>query len=49
MANPVKNNPVAEQVKDLLSSDTTPVALKCAKVALSAGDGDVGLHRQPRD
>ena len=34
MANPQKNNPVAEQVKDLMSSDTTPVALKCAKVAL---------------
>ena len=43
MANPEKNSPVAEQVKDLLSSDTTPVALKCAKVALAASDSAGGV------
>ena len=43
MANPEKNSPIAEQVKDLLSSDTTPVALKCARAALSAGDGAAGV------
>ena len=43
MANPQKNNPVAEQVKDLMSSDTTPVALKCAKVALATGTAVGGV------
>ncbi len=43
MANPQKNSPVAEQVKDLLSSDTTPVALKCAKVALATADTAGGV------
>ena len=38
MANPAKNSPVAEQLKDFLTSDTTPVALKCAKVALGSAD-----------
>ena len=31
MANPEKNSPVAEQVKDLLSSDITPVALNAPR------------------
>ena len=43
MANPEKNSPVAEQVKDLLSSNTTPVSLKCAKVALAASDSAAGV------
>ncbi len=43
MANPAKNSPVAEQVKDLLSSDSTPVAQKCAKVALPAADAAAGV------
>ena len=43
MANPAKNSPVAEQVKDFLTSDTTPVALKCAKVALAAADAAGGI------
>ena len=43
MANPTKNSPVAEQVKDLLTSDATPVALKCAKVALAALDAGGGV------
>ena len=43
MANPEKNSPVAEQLKDLLTSDTTPVALKCAKVALAAADTAGGI------
>ena len=43
MTNPDKNSPVAEQVKDLLSSDTTPVGLKCAKVALAASDAAAGV------
>ena len=43
MANPEKNSPVAEQVKDMLSSDTTPVAVKCAKVALAAADTAGGI------
>ena len=43
MANPAKNSPVAEQVKDLLSSDSTPVAQKCAKVALAAADAAAGV------
>ena len=43
MANPEKNSPGAEQVKDLLSSDTTPVALKCANVALAAADTGGGI------
>ena len=43
MANPEKNSPVAEQVKDLLSSDTTPVSLQCAKVALAASDSAAGV------
>ena len=43
MANPEKNSPIAEQVKDLLSSDTAPVALKCAKVALGSADTGGGV------
>ena len=43
MANPEKNSPIAEQLKDFMSSDTTPVALKCAKVALGSGDGAGGI------
>lgn len=43
MANPAKNSPVPEQVKDLLTSDTTPVALKCARVALSNSDAAAGI------
>ena len=43
MANPEKNSPVAEQVKDLLISDTTPVALKCATVTLAAADTAGGI------
>ena len=43
MANPEKNSPVAEQVKDMLSSDTTPVAVKCAKVALATSDAAGGV------
>ena len=43
MANPAKNSPVAEQVKDLMTSDTTPIALKCAKVALATGTGAGGV------
>jgi len=43
MANPEKNSPVAEQVKDLLTSDTTPVALKCARAALGAADAAGGI------
>ena len=43
MANPEKNSPVAEQLKDMLTSDTTPVAVKCAKVALSAADTAGGI------
>ena len=43
MANPDKNSPVAEQVKDLLSSDTTPVGLKSTKVALAASDVAAGV------
>ena len=43
MANPAKNSPVAEQLKDLMTSDTTPVALKCAKVALGSADTAGGI------
>ena len=43
MANPAKNSPVAEQLKDFLTSDTTPVALKCAKVALGSADTAGGI------
>ena len=43
MANPAKNSPVAEQVRDLMSSDTTPVSMKCAKVSLGSGDGAGGI------
>lgn len=43
MANPEKNSPVAEQVKDMLTSDTTPVAVKCAKVTLAAADTAGGI------
>ena len=43
MANPAKNSPVAEQIKDLMSSDTIPVALKCARVALAAADTAGGV------
>ena len=43
MPNPAKSSPVAEQVRDLLTSDTTPVSLKCAKVALGSGDGAGGI------
>ena len=43
MANPAKNSPVAEQIKDLMTSDTNPVALKCTKVALGSGDGAGGI------
>ena len=43
MANPEKNSPVAEQLKDLMTSDTTPVALKCAKVALGNVDTAGGI------
>ena len=43
MANPAKNSPVAEQVKDLMTSDTTPIALKCARVALAAADTGGGI------
>ena len=43
MANPAKNSPVAEQLKDLMTSDSTPVALKCAKVALAAADTAGGI------
>ena len=45
MANPDKNSPVAEQVTAMLSSDTNPVALKCAKVALAASDSEGGVFR----
>ncbi len=45
MPNPAKNSPVAEQVKAMLSSDTDPVALKCAKVALTAADSRGGVMR----
>ncbi len=43
MANPSKNSPVAEQVKDLMTSDASPVALRCAKVALGALDTAGGI------
>lgn len=43
MANPAKNSPVAEQLKDLMTSDTSPVALKCAKLALGAADAAGGI------
>ena len=43
MPNPDKNSPVAEQVRDLLSSDTSPVGLKSAKVALAAADAAAGV------
>ena len=43
MANPEKTSPVAEQLKDLMTSDTTPVALKCAKVALGNVDTAGGI------
>ena len=45
MPNPAKNSPVAEQVKAMLSSDTDPVALKCARVALTASDSRGGVMR----
>ncbi len=45
MANPEKNSPIAGQVKDLMSSDVTPVALKCAKVALGDADTPGGVLR----
>ncbi|MCE2405793.1 MAG: hypothetical protein J4F43_11655 [Dehalococcoidia bacterium] len=45
MANPAKNSPVAEQVTAMLSSDTNPVALKCAGVALTAADSKGGVMR----
>ena len=45
MANPEKNSPIAGQVKDLMSSDVTPVALKCAKVALGSDDTPGGILR----
>ena len=43
MANPAKNSPVAEQLRDLMTSDTTPVSLKSARVALGSGDGAGGI------
>ena len=43
MANPAKNSPVAEQLKDLMTSDTSPVALKCAKIALGSADTGGGI------
>ena len=43
MANPPKNSPVAEQIKDFMTSDTSPVALKCAKVALGDADTAGGI------
>ena len=43
MPNPAKNSPVAEQVRDLLTSDATPVALKCARVALGSADTAGGI------
>ena len=43
MANPSKNSPVAEQLKDLMTSDTSPVAPKCAKVALGSSDSAGGI------
>ena len=43
MANPDKNSPVAEQLKDLMTSDTSPVALKGAKVALASADTAGGI------
>jgi len=51
MSNPSKNSPVAEQVKDLMSSDTTPIALKCSKTALAALDtaGGVLGWQNPED
>ncbi len=45
MPNPAKNSPVAEQVKAMLSADTDPVALKCARVALAAADSRGGVMR----
>ncbi len=43
MANPSKDSPVAEQVKDLLTSDITPAALKCARAALRGADAAGGI------
>ena len=43
MANPEKNSLVAEQLKDLMTSDTSPVALKGAKVALTSADTPGGI------
>ena len=43
MANPAKNSPVAEQVRDLFTSDTTPVSLKCAKTSLGSSDSAGGI------
>ena len=43
MSNPTKNSPVAEQIMNMLTTDTTPVALKCAKVALAALDTAGGV------
>ena len=43
MSNPAKNSPIAEQVRDLISEDTNPVALKCTKIALTASDAAAGV------
>lgn len=43
MANPSKDSPLAEQVKDLLTSDVAPAALKCAKATLGDSDARGGV------
>ena len=43
MANPAKNSPVAEQLKDLMTSDSTPAPIKTAKVALGNSDTAGGI------
>ena len=43
MANPSKESPLAEQVKDMLTSDVAPAALKCAKARLGDSDSRGGV------
>ena len=43
MANPSKDSPLAEQVKDMLTSDVAPAALKCAKASLGSSDARGGV------
>ena len=43
MANPSKESPLTEQIKDMLTSDVAPAALKCAKARLGSSDSRGGV------